>query len=670
MTRFLLAPARAFVLVLLAVVGSAVALVLVTLLALIVTYPMTVVVARRLAELGRRLAQAWGGVAIDKVRLPVPARPVRRADGWYEHGNQLYRSHRVPAFMLKVEAYSKDATAIRDWIWLAATPVTGGLAAAFSPFLVVTGVAMAAGRLAPGLPAAAAVAVGVAAVLAGFAVGPVVLRVYGLWTRELLQPAHRSWWRRSGLGPWIGRATKQTWNGAGLAGMALGALGFLPLQLVFTVVSWGGLYPQAVQITRPYLDFYRRRAAEWTGRDYPQPYRPLPAPPRPDETGKYRAGRTLYQTREAAERAQRYGWVFTDPATWRDLLWIVLGVPMSVVGFLPAILVGFGLYGLVWQPIVWAPWGIPVGLATGEWVTPWYMGYVLAVVAPSLAAIPGWVTPFIGVAMTAAGLLLAGPLLRLRRAFDHLLLTPTQSTLLAQRVRRLTETRADAVDAQAAELRRIERDLHDGAQARLVSVGLSLATVEQLIEIDPSAAKKLLAQARETSATALAELRDLVRGIHPPVLAERGLGDAVRAVALDTPLPVDVTVDLPGRPPAPVESAAYFATVEALANAARHSGAARVAIDIRYGAAAGATGAGATGAASAAGAGGAGVLRITVTDDGRGGADPARGTGLRGVQRRLGTFDGTLSIESPAGGPTVLTMEIPCELSSPRTSTS
>ncbi|HLT10990.1 MAG TPA: histidine kinase, partial [Micromonosporaceae bacterium] len=438
------------------------------------------------------------------------------------------------------------------------------------------------------------------------------------------------------------------------AGMALGALGLLALQLVFAVVSWGGLYPQAVQITRPYLDYYRRRAADWTGREYPQPYRPLPAPPLPDETGKYRAGRTLYQTQEAAVRAQRYGWIFTDPATWRDLLWIVLGVPVSVAGFLPALLVGFGLYGLVWQPIVWAPWGIPVGLATGEWVTPWYMGYLFAAVAPPLAAIPGWVTPFLGVVMTGAGLLLAGPLLRLRGAFDRLLLTPTRSTLLAQRVRRLTETRADAVDAQAAELRRIERDLHDGAQARLVSLGLSLATAEQLMERDPEAAKKLLAQARETSATALAELRNLVRGIHPPVLAERGLGDAVRAVALDSPLPADVTVDLPGRLPAPVESAAYFATVEALANAVRHSGAARVRVDIRYD----------------AGASASGVLRITVTDDGRGGADPARGTGLRGVQRRLGTFDGTLSIESPVGGPTVLTMEIPCVLSSPRTSTS
>jgi signal transduction histidine kinase len=226
---------------------------------------------------------------------------------------------------------------------------------------------------------------------------------------------------------------------------------------------------------------------------------------------------------------------------------------------------------------------------------------------------------------------------------------PTASTVLAHRVRQLTETRADAVDAQAAELRRIERDLHDGAQARLVAVGMSLATVERLLETDPAAARALVAQARETSATALTELRDLVRGIHPPVLAERGLAEAVRAIALDTPLPVDVTADLAGRLPAPVEAAAYFATVEALANAARHARATRVRVDLRHVDA---------------------VLRISVSDDGRGGADPDRGTGLRGVRRRLAPFDGVMHVHSPVGGPTVVTMEIPCALSSPRISTS
>jgi len=295
------------------------------------------------------------------------------------------------------------------------------------------------------------------------------------------------------------------------------------------------------------------------------------------------------------------------------------------------------------------PWGLPLGLAEGVWITPWYMWYALSAGVPALAAVPGWVSLLFGVVLGTAGLLLAKPLLRLRTAYDQRLLTPTRSTVLAHRVRRLTETRSDAVDAQAAELRRIERDLHDGAQARLVAVGLSLATVERLMETDPDAARALIAQARETSATALNELRDLVRGIHPPVLAERGLAEAIRAIALDTPLPVEVTGDLPGRAPAPVESAAYFATVEALANAVRHAAATQVRVVVRYV---------------------DGVLRIEVSDDGRGGADSARGTGLTGVRRRLGTFDGVLSVDSPVGGPTVVTMEIPCALSSPRTSTS
>jgi signal transduction histidine kinase len=133
------------------------------------------------------------------------------------------------------------------------------------------------------------------------------------------------------------------------------------------------------------------------------------------------------------------------------------------------------------------------------------------------------------------------------------------------------------------------------------------------------------------------------------VLAERGLAEAVRAIALDTPLPVEVSADVPGRPPAPVEAAAYFATVEALANAARHGQAGRVRIDLRHT---------------------DGVLRISVSDDGRGGAEPERGSGLRGIRRRLGTFDGVVQVHSPVGGPTVVTMEIPCALSSPRTSTS
>ena len=218
---------------------------------------------------------------------------------------------------------------------------------------------------------------------------------------------------------------------------------------------------------------------------------------------------------------------------------------------------------------------------------------------------------------------------------------------LVGRVRRLTATRVDAVDTAAAELRRVERDLHDGAQARLVALGISLRAAERLILTNPYAAVALVAEARENSAHALAELRALVRGINPPVLAERGLGDAIRALALDCPVATTADIDLPGRAPEPVEAAAYFAVAEALANATKHADARSVHITAQYA---------------------LGRLRIEVSDDGTGGADPADGTGLRGVERRLGTFDGVLAISSPLGGPTIVVIEVPCALSSPKTS--
>jgi signal transduction histidine kinase len=225
-------------------------------------------------------------------------------------------------------------------------------------------------------------------------------------------------------------------------------------------------------------------------------------------------------------------------------------------------------------------------------------------------------------------------------------LGPARDLELEGRVQRLTETRDLAVDHAATELRRIERDLHDGAQARLIALGMNLRAVERMLPARPEAALALVAEARETSLRALGDLRDLVRGICPPVLADRGLGHAVRALALDTPFPVDLDIDLPGRLSTPVESACYFAVAEALANAVRHSGARKVHIRMQHQ---------------------DGLLRVQVADDGAGGADPARGSGLRGVEQRLGAFDGILAVSSPPGGPTMIAMEVPCALSSPKT---
>ncbi|QKW24468.1 sensor histidine kinase [Kitasatospora sp. NA04385] len=258
----------------------------------------------------------------------------------------------------------------------------------------------------------------------------------------------------------------------------------------------------------------------------------------------------------------------------------------------------------------------------------------------------------IGGVLAVAGLAAMPWAVRMHGAFACRVLGggPQQSRAqLTERVAHLTETRADAVDAQAAELRRIERDLHDGAQARLVTIGLTLGTIEHLMATDQAAALELLAEAREASAKALQELRDLVRGIHPPVLAERGLPDAVRELALTSVVPTEVTVSLPGRPEAALETAVYFSVSELLVNAAKHAGARHAWVDVLHR---------------------AGRLRVVVTDDGHGGARMEADGGLRGIEKRLGTFDGMISLDSPVGGPTTITMELPCALSSPRTSTS
>jgi signal transduction histidine kinase len=217
------------------------------------------------------------------------------------------------------------------------------------------------------------------------------------------------------------------------------------------------------------------------------------------------------------------------------------------------------------------------------------------------------------------------------------LLTRPDRTAMENRIEELTSTRAGAVDAQDAELRRIERDLHDGAQARLVALGMSLGLAEQRLDAHPDEARQLLVEAKLGAREALEELRDLARGIHPPVLADRGLGAAVAALATRSPIEVSVSV-VGERPPAAVESAAYFVTAEALANATKHAAARHV--DIRI-------------------ARESEMLSVEVRDDGPGGADRS-GAGLTGLRRRVEALDGRLIVDSPAGGPTVIRAELPC----------
>jgi signal transduction histidine kinase len=210
---------------------------------------------------------------------------------------------------------------------------------------------------------------------------------------------------------------------------------------------------------------------------------------------------------------------------------------------------------------------------------------------------------------------------------------------MTERIETLTVTRTAAINAQEAELRRIERDLHDGAQARLVALGMTIGMAEQKLTTDPEGARQLLAEARGGATEALVELRDLARGIHPPVLQDRGLAAAVRELAVRSPLDVHVTSDTDRLPPA-VESAAYFVVAEALANAGKHADPSRIDISIQRN---------------------GGTLAVEVVDDGRGGANP-EGGGLSGLRKRVEALDGSLRVASPVGGPTVIRAEMPCAL--------
>ncbi|MGS2617197.1 histidine kinase [Micromonospora sp. LZ34] len=396
--------------------------------------------------------------------------------------------------------------------------------------------------------------------------------------------------------------------------VALFALSVVSLALIPVFGIGFALFPVVTALVRLCLGV-QRRLARWGGMPMATPYRPMPADA---QIGTWR----------------RFRWVVGDPATWRDFAWLVPGAITGAACLLAFVLPAYGLEGVLLVPLV-------LYLSID-----WY-GY--GVFWPMENVVQAWLSVPQGWFFLVGGLAVAPWLVWLHLRFAGFFLTPTKAQELALRVRQLTVTRADTVDTQAAELRRIERDLHDGAQARLVALSMSIGLAEKLMADDPAAAQRLLAEAQEASGRALVELRDLVRGIYPPVLAERGLGGAVEALALAVPLPVAVDVALPGSPPAAVESAAYFAVAEALANVTKHSGAARAWIRVTYR---------------------DGRLAMVVGDDGRGGAQADAGTGLAGVRRRLAAFDGTMTVTSPPGGPTVVTMELPCELSSPRISPS
>jgi signal transduction histidine kinase len=309
-----------------------------------------------------------------------------------------------------------------------------------------------------------------------------------------------------------------------------------------------------------------------------------------------------------------------DPATWKELGYMLLLGPVGVIAGCVVLAVWSAALAALVSPAVSA------AAPDGSWLAG------LSPLALVGLAFAGLVLVAIGVA-TTRGLALACA------SLASGLLAPNDRALLAARVRALEETRAGAVESADAQLRRLERDLHDGAQHRLAYIAMELDRARARIQTDPQTASQLLERAHEESKRAMTELRDLVRGIHPSVLTDRGLDAAVSGLAERCPVPVDVSVSLAGRPATAAETAAYYVVAESLTNVAKHSRAHTAAVEIR---------------------GNGSRLEIEVRDDGAGGAVRSPGSGLEGLAQRVEALDGTLTITSPAGGPTTIRAELPC----------
>lgn len=322
--------------------------------------------------------------------------------------------------------------------------------------------------------------------------------------------------------------------------------------------------------------------------------------------------------------------VTSDPQTWKDFGWMVLNSIVGLVFATLAVSATVLVISYIVMPLWW--WAIPDPHTQ-------YGTLNLGIYTVTSTG-EAFVTSAIGIALAPVAFLLNRGVATAHAAAAAYILGPSERQRLNARVRELATTRADAVDAANEQLERIERDLHDGAQARLVALAMELGMAEEELSNDPDAARETVRKARDEALNALGELRDLSRGLRPALLQDRGLGTAIEDLAQRSRVPVAVT--LSGsieQTPDTVQTAAYFVVAEALTNAAKHSeaGSARVSVER--------TDAG---------------LAATVTDDGRGGANP-NGSGLAGLQKRVRALDGRLEVISPPGGPTVVRAEIPCE---------
>lgn len=378
------------------------------------------------------------------------------------------------------------------------------------------------------------------------------------------------------------------------------------LPLLLLSVGWLAV-PRAVGLLYRSADRARARSGRFTGAVLPQR--------RTDLSGPF----TIQEQTGLA----------TAPETRQDLGWLLFHFAVVPVGatLAPGLALGSLLYVLT--PVYWwlYPPQAPVEYAFA--VTSWPLAFATAGIGLGYGVLAWVLIPWI------SGRVSAGSVALLR---------PRRTVELSRRIEALSISRAAALDSHSAELRRIERDLHDGAQNRLVGVVMMLGLARRALENDPREALPFLDRAQSSATEALAGLRAVVHDIYPPILDELGLEGAATSLTSRCPVPCVLNAEGLRRAPAAVESAAYFVLAEALTNVAKHSGASRVEIGLR------------TESTPAQD-----VLVVQVTDDGRGGAAPqGRGSGLAGITRRVAAFEGTLTLDSPPGGPTTLKAELPC----------
>lgn len=362
--------------------------------------------------------------------------------------------------------------------------------------------------------------------------------------------------------------------------------------------------PEAVAPVRALADAERARLGQRLGHDIPRPYRP-------HEGGRWHRCRATMR----------------DPATWRDLAWLLVhGVCGPFLG-LTAIVLWPGILASLTTPLYWRL--LPPGTISGMLVEvrTWPQALTLPFAeAVTYAAAVCWLVPL----AVRGQMWLAESLLR-----------PAGRTEQAQRIERLTRSRTEALESHGAELRRIERDLHDGVQTQLVSVAVRLGLIERALSAESTTALSLLQDARTNIEDSMTNLRGVIRGIYPPILADRGLTGAVHALAGGQRVPVAVRI--PNNLPqlaAPVETAAYFVIAESLTNVAKHSTADHAEVTVEYDRT---------------------QVRVVVRDNGQGGVEQADGTGLTGIQRRVAALDGGARITSPVNEGTTVEVLLPCE---------